>query len=52
MTPRERIQAAIEHREPDRVPVDLGATPRSGISAIAYGNLKAHLGIVGGHTRI
>ncbi len=40
MTSRERILAAIEHRQPDRVPVDLGATPSSGISAIAYGNLK------------
>jgi uroporphyrinogen decarboxylase len=52
MTPRERVLAAIEHREPDRVAVDLGATPSSGISAIAYGNLKQHLGIGGGHTRI
>ena len=48
MTPRERILAAIEHRQPDRVPVDLGATPSSGISAIAYGNLKKHLGITTG----
>ena len=52
MTSRERIIAAIEHREPDRVPVDLGSTPSSGISAMAYGSLKEHLGIVGGHTRI
>lgn len=43
MTSRERILAAIEHREPDRVPVDLGATPSSGISAMAYGNLVRHL---------
>ncbi len=40
MTGRERILAAIAHREPDRVPRDLGATPSSGISAIAYNNLK------------
>jgi len=52
MTSRERILAAIEHREPDAVPVDLGATPSSGISAMAYGNLKKHVGIAGGHTRI
>jgi len=52
MTSRERILAAIEHRQPDRVPVDLGATPSSGISAIAYGNLKRHLGLKGGHNRI
>ena len=52
MTSRERILAAIEHRQPDRVPVDLGATPSSGISAIAYGHLKRHLGLTTGHTRI
>ena len=52
MTSRERILAAIAHREPDRVPVDLGATPSSGISAIAYGNLKRHLGITRGDTRV
>lgn len=40
MTSRERILSTIEHRQPDRVPVDLGAPPSSGISAIAYGNLK------------
>jgi uroporphyrinogen decarboxylase len=52
MNSRERVIAAIEHREPDRIPVDLGATPSSGISAIAYGNLKRHLGMTGGNTRI
>lgn len=52
MNSRERILAAIEHRQPDRVPVDLGATPSSGISAIAYGNLKKHLGLKQGHTRV
>jgi len=24
MTPRERVRCAIEHKEPDRVPVDFG----------------------------
>jgi uroporphyrinogen decarboxylase len=52
MTSRQRVLAAIEHREPDRVPVDLGATPSSGISAIAYGKLKRHLGLRQGRTRI
>jgi len=38
-----RIQEPVKrprHPQPDRVPVDLGATPSSGISAIAYGNLR------------
>lgn len=52
MTPRERVLAAIEHREPDRVPLDLGGTPSSGISAIAYGNLKRHLGLTNGRNRV
>jgi uroporphyrinogen decarboxylase len=52
MTSRERVLAAIEHRQPDRVPVDLGATPSSGISAMAYGKLKTHLGFDSGHTRV
>ena len=52
MTSREIILAAIAHQEPPRVPVDLGATPSSGISAIAYNRLKAHLGVSGGHTRV
>ena len=45
MTPRERILTAIAHKEPDRVPVDFGSTPSSGISAIAYGKLIRHLGL-------
>lgn len=52
MNSRERILAAISHQEPDGVPVDLGATPSSGISAIAYHNLKQHLGIPAGHVRV
>ena len=52
MNGRERIIAAIEHRESDKVPVDLGATPSSGISVIAYNNLKKHLGISSGKTLV
>ena len=52
MTSRERVLAAINHKEPDYVPLDLGGTPSSGISAIAYNNLKKEMGITGGHTRI
>lgn len=52
MTSRERVLATIQHREPDRLAVDLGSTPSSGISAIAYANLRQHLGITRGHTRV
>ncbi len=34
------------------MPVDLGATPSSGISAVAYGRLIRHLGMEGGHNRV
>ena len=43
MNSRERVLSAIAHVEPDHVPVDLGATPSSGISAIAYDNLLHYL---------
>ncbi|HET6413222.1 MAG TPA: uroporphyrinogen decarboxylase family protein [Anaeromyxobacter sp.] len=52
MTSRERVLAAVAHREPDRVPVDLGSTPSSGISATAYARVREKLGIRGGHVRV
>ena len=44
MTSRERVLSAIAHKQPDCVPIDMGSTPSSGISAIAYSNLLNHLG--------
>jgi uroporphyrinogen decarboxylase len=52
MTSRECVLAAVRHEQPDMVPVDLGATPSSGVSAIAYNNLKKRLGMSEGHTRV
>jgi uroporphyrinogen decarboxylase len=48
MTRRERVLASIAHREPDCVPVDLGAMRSTGITAVAYGRLKEYLGMSGG----
>ena len=45
MNSRDRLLTAINHKQPDRVPVDLGATPSSGISAVAYHNLVKYLGL-------
>ena len=45
MTPRERIAAALAHREPDRVPIDLGGTLVTSIVRAAYLPLRAHLGL-------
>jgi len=52
VTSRERVLAAIAHREPDKVPVDLGSTPSSGISAVAYARLRGHLGVREGAARV
>ena len=45
MTPRERVQKAVNHQLPDRVPIDLGGTKASGIAVVAYDKLKRKLGI-------
>ncbi len=52
MTRRERVLAAIAHREPDRVPIDLGGMRSTGITAIAYAALKRHLGFAGDAPRV
>lgn len=52
MNSRERILASIDHREPDRLPIDCGAMRSTGIQAIAYHKLKVHLGIWQGRTRV
>jgi uroporphyrinogen decarboxylase len=43
MNSRERVLTALSHREPDRVPYDLGALGPSGISIQAYRNLLGYL---------
>ena len=48
MNSRERVMAAVNHQEPDRVPIDLGGHRSSGIMAIAYNKLKQYLGIESG----
>ena len=35
MTPHDRFTSAMEHREPDRVPIDFSGHRSSGIAAIA-----------------
>lgn len=44
-TSRERVLSAIQHNEPEKVPVDLGSTPSSGISAIAYSRMIKYIGM-------
>jgi len=45
MTSRDRVLAALEHREPDRVPIDLSGHRSSGIAAIVYPKLRELLGL-------
>ncbi|MGD0260110.1 MAG: uroporphyrinogen decarboxylase family protein [Verrucomicrobiota bacterium] len=45
MTSRERVLAALNHREPDRVPIDLSGHRSSGIAAMAYARLRNYLGL-------
>jgi uroporphyrinogen decarboxylase len=45
MTSRERVLSAINHKPVDRVPIDLGMHPSTGISAFAYYNLRKYLGM-------
>jgi len=47
MLARERVHMALNHEEPDRVPIDLGSTPVTGICRNAYANLLACLGLSG-----
>ncbi len=47
LSPRVRLLTALDHREPDRVPLDLGSTYVTGIHHLAYRNLRRHLGLPG-----
>ncbi|MCY3021537.1 MAG: hypothetical protein NTW87_21190 [Planctomycetota bacterium] len=44
MTPRERLLTALNHRQPDRVPLDLGGN-QTGIHKVAYEKLLKKLGL-------
>jgi len=45
MDSRTRVRQALEHREPDRVPLDLGGSRMTGIHLHAYRRLRAALGL-------
>ena len=45
MTSRQRVLAALNHCQPDRVPIDFGGHRSSGIAAMAYRKLRAALGL-------
>ena len=45
MTPRERVLTALNHQQPDKVPIDFGGHRSSGIAAMAYARLRRTLGL-------
>jgi uroporphyrinogen decarboxylase len=44
-TSRERLLTALDHRESDRIPFDLGSTQVTGIHVVAYRRLREYLGL-------
>jgi uroporphyrinogen decarboxylase len=52
MNSRERVLAALNHQEPDRVPIDFGGHRSSSIMAMAYARLKEALGITAGNVYV
>ena len=52
MTSKERVLAALNHKEPDRVPVDFGATAVTGIHVKIVAALRAHYGLGGGPVKV
>ena len=52
MTSRERVVRALNHREADRVPVDLGSSVVTGIMATTYAKLRSRLGISGNPPKV
>ena len=45
MNSRERVRRAIEHRQPDRAPVDFGGSAVTGIAASTVSGLRRALGL-------
>jgi uroporphyrinogen decarboxylase len=45
MTSRDRVLAALDHREPDQVPIDCSGHRSSGMAAIVYPRLRKYLGL-------
>ncbi len=52
MTSRERVRAALNHRQPDRVPVDFGSTMVTGISVSVVSKVRKALELDGPGDRV
>ena len=45
MNTRERLRAALNHRQPDRTPVDFSSTPVTGIHVTCVAALRDYYGL-------
>jgi uroporphyrinogen decarboxylase len=45
MNSRDRVKLALDHRETDHVPLDLGGTGLTTMHLTAYQNLRKYLGL-------
>lgn len=52
MNSRERVLAALDHREPDRIPIDLGSSVISSIHKKAYVDLMTYLDLSPGEIQM
>jgi len=52
MTSRERVRCALNHQEPDRVPIDIGGSYVTSVCIDAYAKLRDYLGITGDPPRV
>ncbi len=52
MTSKERVLTALAHKEPDRVPVDFGASAVTGIHVKIVGALRDHYGLAPGPVKV
>ena len=51
LTSRDRVLCALNHEEPDRVPLFVGTSGATTVLGPGYEKLRAHLGIAGGPIR-
>ena len=51
LTSRDRVLQALNHEEPDRVPLFVGTSGATSVLGPGYGRLRTYLGIQGGPPR-
>ena len=45
MNSKERVLATLNHQQPDKIAVDFGGTPVTGIHVLAIENIRKHYGL-------